>query len=75
MDRHYSAVFEKVGDWWIGCVEELPGANAQERTLEQARESLKEAARLIIEANRELARRESQGHDVIREDLSVSTSE
>ena len=65
MDRHYSAVFEKVGGWWIGYVEELPGANAQERTLEQARESLKEAARLIIEANRELARRESEGHEVI----------
>lgn len=75
MENHYSAVFEKVGDWWIGYVEELPGANAQERTLEEARESLREAVRLIIDANRELARQESEGHEVVREDLSVSIAE
>jgi len=51
-------VFEHVGEWWIGYIEELPGANTQGRTLEEARENLKEAAHLIIEANRELTRRE-----------------
>jgi len=54
----FTAVFEKEGDWWIGYVEELLGANTQGRTLEEARENLKEAVRLIIEANREIARRE-----------------
>jgi predicted RNase H-like HicB family nuclease len=51
----FSAVFRQEGEWWIGYVEELPGANTQGRTLEEARENLKEAVRLIIEANRELA--------------------
>ena len=67
----FTAVFEQVGEWWIGYVEELPGANTQGRTLEEARENLKEAVQLIIEANRELARREAEGRNVIREELMV----
>jgi predicted RNase H-like HicB family nuclease len=68
----FTAVFEQEGEWWIGYVEELPGANTQGRTLEEARENLKEAVQLIIEANRELARRETEGKDVIREELMVA---
>jgi predicted RNase H-like HicB family nuclease len=58
MENKFTAMFEHVGKWWIGYIEELPGANTQGRTLEEARENLKEAAHLIIEANRELTRRE-----------------
>jgi len=54
-DNRYTSIFEQVGDWWIGHVEELPGCNVQESTLEEARESLKEAVQLIVQANRELA--------------------
>ncbi|OGO21658.1 MAG: hypothetical protein A2144_11800 [Chloroflexi bacterium RBG_16_50_9] len=54
MENRFTAVFQKNHDWWIGFVEELPGANTQGRTLEQARENLKEAVALIIEANRKL---------------------
>ena len=68
----FTAVFEQEGEWGIGYVEELPGANTQGRTLEEARENLKEAVQLIIEANRELARRETEGKDVIREELMVA---
>ncbi len=71
MENRYTAVFEAVGKWWTGYVEELPGCNVQERTLEEARESLKEAIRLILQANRELARQESKGHQVIREEVAV----
>ncbi len=68
----FTAVFERdEGDWWIGYVEELPGANTQGRTLEEARENLKEVVSLVLEANREIARRESEGRDVIREPLEV----
>ncbi len=65
MINKYTAVFEQDGEWWIGYVEELPGANTQGETLEQARENLKEAIQLIVEANRELARREALGKSVI----------
>jgi predicted RNase H-like HicB family nuclease len=68
----FSAVFEQEGEWWIGYVEELPGANTQGRTIEEARENLKEAVQLVIEANRELARRDTEGKRVIREELVVT---
>ena len=68
----FTAVFEQEGEWWIGYVEELPGANTQGRTLEEARENLKEAVQLIIEANRELAHRETEGKSIIREELMVT---
>ena len=52
----FTAVYEEDGDWWIAYVEELPGANTQGRTLDEARENLKEAVELVIQSNRELAR-------------------
>ena len=63
----FTAVYERGGDWWIGYVEELPGANAQEASLQECRESLREAVELVLEANRELTRREFEGRDVVRE--------
>ena len=57
--NNYTGVFEKVAEWWIGHVEEVPGCSVQERTLDQARDSLKEAVQRIVHANRELAGRES----------------
>jgi len=68
----FTAVFEQDGDWWIGYIEEIPGVNAQGRTIDEARENLKEAVKLIVEANRELARRETAGRAVIREELKVA---
>jgi len=52
-----TAVIEKRGNWYIGYVEEIPGVNTQGRTLKEVRENLHQALRLIIEANRELAAR------------------
>jgi predicted RNase H-like HicB family nuclease len=52
-----TAVFKKVPEGYIGWVEELPGANTQGKTLEEARENLQEAIRLVFEANRELTER------------------
>jgi predicted RNase H-like HicB family nuclease len=68
----FTAVFEQDGEWWIGYLEELPGANTQGRTLEEARENLKDAVKLLIAANRELTRREVQGKAIIREELVVA---
>jgi predicted RNase H-like HicB family nuclease len=73
MENRFTAVFEKDGDWWIGYVEELPGANTQGRTLDEARENLKEAVSLILEANRELAEREIAGKNVVKEEILVTS--
>ncbi|MEQ1949143.1 MAG: type II toxin-antitoxin system HicB family antitoxin [Bryobacteraceae bacterium] len=51
---HLTAVFRKVPEGYIGFVEELPGANTQGETLDEARENLKEAVALVLEANRSL---------------------
>lgn len=68
----FTAIFEQEGDWWIGYVEELPGANTQGRTLNEVRENLKEAIQLIMESNRELVQLETEGKNVIREELIIT---
>lgn len=50
-----TAVFEKVPEGYIGFVEELPGANVQASTIEEARADLAEAVDLVLEANRLLS--------------------
>jgi len=71
MPGPFTAVFERDGEWWIGYVEELPGANAQGESLQECRESLREAVSLVLETNRELTRREFEGRDVVREPLGA----
>ncbi len=53
-----TAVFIERDGCYIGYVEELPGANTQGRTMEEAEENLKEAIELTLSANRELAERD-----------------
>lgn len=67
----FTAVFQKVEDGYVAFVEELPGANTQGATLEEARENLSEAVELVLEANRALAEQLVEGHDVIRERIDV----
>ena len=54
----FTAVIEKVNDWYIGYIEELPGANTQGKTVDEVRSNLQEAVKLILESNRELADKE-----------------
>ena len=72
MSLIFTAVFEQDGPWWLATIEELPGANTQGVTLAEARENLKEAVQLVLHANRVLARRDSEGKDVIREELVIN---
>ena len=72
VDLELTAVFKKVPEGYIAFVEELPGANTQGATLEEARANLHEAVRLVLEANRELAREDGSDGDVIREQIRVA---
>jgi predicted RNase H-like HicB family nuclease len=67
----FTAVFQKSGEWWAAYVEEVPGVNTQGATLEEARENLRDALTMVLEANRELARRD-EPPDCIRESLAVN---
>jgi predicted RNase H-like HicB family nuclease len=69
MEIKLTAVFQKVPEGYIAFVEELPGANTQGATLEEARENLREAVQLVLEANRQLTEESLQTQDVIRESL------
>jgi len=72
MQLKLTAVFEQVPEGYIGYVEELPGANTQGATLDEARESLVEAVELVLDANRLLAEERLGDRDVIREPLRIS---
>jgi predicted RNase H-like HicB family nuclease len=67
-----TAVFKPVPEGFIAFVEELPGANAQGATLDEARLNLQEAVTLVLQANRELAEEDLANSTVIRERFRLS---
>ena len=67
----FTAVFKKFADGYAAFVEELPGANTQGATLEEARRNLAEAVELVLETNRQLAEESLIGEVVIREPFTV----
>jgi predicted RNase H-like HicB family nuclease len=69
----FTAIFQKVPEGFIGFVEEVPGANTQGDTLEEARENLREAVQLVLEANRQLAEADLAGRKVIREEFPLTS--
>ena len=71
MALQLTAVFQKVPEGYVAFVEEVPGANTQGATLQEARENLQEAIALVLEANRELIDEASRGAEVIREPIKV----
>jgi predicted RNase H-like HicB family nuclease len=58
MNIELTAVYKKVHGGYVAYVEELPGANTQGKTLDEARKNLEEAIQLVLEANRSLAEEE-----------------
>ncbi len=47
MRNEFNAVFERDGDWYIAYCPEIPGANGQGRTKEEARQSLADPIALM----------------------------
>jgi predicted RNase H-like HicB family nuclease len=72
MSVDLTAVFKPVPEGFIAFVEELPGANAQGSTLEEARINLQEAVALVLQANRDLAEEDLANASVIRERFRLS---
>ena len=67
----FTAVFKKFPEGYAAFIEELPGANTQGKTLEEARKNLSEAVELVLETNRQLAEESMKGQDVIRESFFI----
>lgn len=74
MTSELTAVYAKVPEGYRAFVQELPGANTQGVTLEEARASLKEAVGLVLAANYEMAEETLAGGEVVRESLSLSAA-
>jgi predicted RNase H-like HicB family nuclease len=53
LHNEFTAIIERDGDWFIAYCPEIPGANGQGRTKEEAKKSLAEAIELILEDRRE----------------------
>ena len=68
----FTAVFEEAEEGgYIAYVPEVPGALTQGETLEEARDNLREATQLVLEANRELALEQASGRGRREEQITV----
>jgi predicted RNase H-like HicB family nuclease len=66
-----TAVYIQVPEGYVAFIEELPGANTQGSTLEEARENLREAVKMVLEANRELSELSLVGQVASREPFAL----
>jgi predicted RNase H-like HicB family nuclease len=71
--HNFTAAFKRSGGWWAAWIEELPGANSQGRTIEEARENLREAALMMLEDEEDInTEYEEVADDTIREPLIIA---
>jgi predicted RNase H-like HicB family nuclease len=68
-----TAVYMQVPEGFIAFVEELPGANSQGATLDEARTNLREAVELVVEFNREQSHLDLAGQTISKEPFDLST--
>lgn len=72
MSLELTAVFRKdAAGGYVAFVEELPGANTQGETMEEARKNLREAVAMVLAANRALAEASLLGAEFVREPLTA----
>jgi predicted RNase H-like HicB family nuclease len=71
MESKFTAIIEKDGIWYIAYCPEIPGANGQGKTAEEAKESLAAAISLILEDRLQDALRGLPA-DAIRDEVFVS---
>jgi predicted RNase H-like HicB family nuclease len=68
-----TAVYIKVPEGYVAFVEELPGANTQGATIDEARANLQEAVALALDANRKLAETSLTGQTVTKEPFVIAS--
>lgn len=54
--RYHSIIKPEPNGWFVGWVEEVPGAISQGRSLDECRNKLRESLELIVETHRDSAR-------------------
>jgi predicted RNase H-like HicB family nuclease len=69
----FTAIIEQgESGWYVGQIEEVPAALSQGRTIEELKENLLDALRLIMETNKEITEKEYLGKQVIIEELELA---
>ena len=68
----FTAVYLKNKHGYVGFVEELPGANSQGKTIDEARANLTRLAKVVFDEERARSEALLQGKDVVREQFRVS---
>ncbi|HEY4194539.1 MAG TPA: type II toxin-antitoxin system HicB family antitoxin [Mucilaginibacter sp.] len=69
----FTAVIEKgENGWLVGQVEELPAAMSQAKTIEELKENLLDALRLLLDTNKEITEKEYLGKTTIKEELELT---
>ena len=68
--QNFTAVFERAEQgWWVATCPEIPGAVSQGKTIDEAREMLRDAIEILLEVRREKEAKEHAGREVVREPL------
>jgi len=57
MASEFTAIIEREGEWYVAYCAEIPGANGQGRSKEEALKSLAEAIKLVLQDRRDDALR------------------
>ena len=70
MHRIFEATIEKRDKWYIGWVDEVPGAFSQGKTIKEVEENLQEAVQLILESQREIQAKVISGK-IIKKQIQV----
>ncbi len=70
MHNEFTAVIERDGEWYIAYCPEIPGANGQGKSKDEAKEDLAEAISSILEDRREEGLR-GVPPDAVRETVTV----
>ncbi|MEX8546721.1 MAG: type II toxin-antitoxin system HicB family antitoxin [Mucilaginibacter sp.] len=69
----FTAIIEKgENGWLVGQVEEIPAALAQGKTIEELKDNLLDALKLVLEVNKELTEKEYANKTTVVEDLELS---
>jgi predicted RNase H-like HicB family nuclease len=75
MNLRLTKIFQRLPEGgFVAFVEELPGANTQGNTLDEAKSNLEEAIELVLEANRTMSEEMIAGQEVIREAVTLSAA-
>ena len=54
--RYHTIIKPEANGWFVGWVEEIPGAISQGRSLDECRHNLRESLELLVETHRDGAR-------------------